>query len=125
MCCRWHNEESIMTVDRCGRSRGRQALCVGLFGLLAPCAVMQKGPTSMVRAATRVQNYSTSEVTKFTDVTSGLRLRFEYVASHTSKKYLIGTMGSGVALFDYDNDGRLDVFVVNGTLLGDPTPKGT
>jgi enediyne biosynthesis protein E4 len=28
-------------------------------------------------------------------------------------------------LFDYDNDGRLDIFVVNGAPLGDPTPKGT
>src|SRR5207253_4940147 len=35
------------------------------------------------------------------------------------------TMGSGVALFDYDNDGRLDIFLVNGAPLGDPTPKGT
>ncbi|PYU31413.1 MAG: RNA-binding protein [Acidobacteria bacterium] len=34
-------------------------------------------------------------------------------------------MGSGVALFDYDNDGRLDIFLVNGAPLGDPTPKGT
>lgn len=34
-------------------------------------------------------------------------------------------MGPGVALFDYDNDGRLDVFLVNGAPLGDPTPKGT
>jgi len=34
-------------------------------------------------------------------------------------------MGSGVALFDYDNDGRLDIFVVNGAPLSDPTPKGT
>jgi hypothetical protein len=28
-------------------------------------------------------------------------------------------------LFDYDNDGRLDIFVVNGAPLADPTPKGT
>ncbi|MEY2413658.1 MAG: enediyne biosynthesis protein, partial [Acidobacteriaceae bacterium] len=34
-------------------------------------------------------------------------------------------MGPGVALFDYDNDGRLDIFVVNGAPLQDPTAKGT
>ena len=34
-------------------------------------------------------------------------------------------MGSGVALFDYDNDGRLDIFAVNGAPLTDPTPRGT
>ena len=62
---------------------------------------------------------------KFADVTSALGLNFRGQASHTSKKYLIETMGSGVALFDYDNDGRLDIFVVNGAPLGDPTPKGT
>lgn len=34
-------------------------------------------------------------------------------------------MGPGVALFDYDNDGRLDIYLVNGAPLADPTPKGT
>jgi enediyne biosynthesis protein E4 len=34
-------------------------------------------------------------------------------------------MGAGVALFDYDNDGRVDIFLVNGAPLHDPTPKGT
>jgi len=34
-------------------------------------------------------------------------------------------MGSGVALLDYDNDGRLDIFFTNGARLNDPTPKGT
>ena len=34
-------------------------------------------------------------------------------------------MGAGVALLDYDNDGRLDIFFVNGAPLSDPTPKGT
>ena len=61
----------------------------------------------------------------FVDLTASSGVRFEHVASHTSKKYLPETMGSGVALFDYDNDGRLDIFLVNGAPLADPTPKGT
>jgi len=40
----------------------------------------------------------------FVDVTSSSGIHFDYLASHTSKKYLIETMGGGVALFDYDND---------------------
>ena len=62
---------------------------------------------------------------KFTEVTAALGVRFQYLASHTSRKYLIETMGSGVALLDYDNDGRLDIFAVNGALLNDPTPRGS
>lgn len=61
----------------------------------------------------------------FVDVTSRLGINFQYRSSHTSRKYLLETMGAGVALFDYDNDGRLDIFLVNGAPLGDPTPKGT
>jgi len=33
-------------------------------------------------------------------------------------------MGAGVAIFDYDNDGYLDLFFVNGALLGDPMAPG-
>jgi hypothetical protein len=62
---------------------------------------------------------------RFVDVTQRLGIHFQHQASHTSRKYLPETMGSGVALFDYDNDGRLDIFLVNGAPLGDPTPKGT
>src|SRR4030095_1466719 len=34
-----------------------------------------------------------------------------------SKKYILETLGSGVALFDYDCDGSLDAFFVNGSRL--------
>jgi len=61
---------------------------------------------------------------KFIDVTQASGVSFLARASHTSKKYLPETMGSGVALFDYDNDGRLDIFFVNGAPLADPTPPG-
>jgi hypothetical protein len=40
-----------------------------------------------------------------------------------TKKYIIETTGTGVAIFDYDNDGWPDIFVVNGTTL-DPLPNG-
>jgi len=33
-------------------------------------------------------------------------------------------MGGGVAIFDYDNDGRMDLFFTNGALLKDPMPTG-
>ena len=61
----------------------------------------------------------------FSDITAERGLKFEGQASHTSYKYLLETMGSGVALFDYDNDGRLDVFFANGAPLSNPTAKGT
>jgi len=60
----------------------------------------------------------------FVDITASSGVHFQHAASHTSKKYLLESMGSGVALFDYDNDGRLDIFLVNGTTLSDPTAKG-
>jgi len=50
---------------------------------------------------------------------------FRHVSSSTSQKYLPETMGSGVALFDYDGDGRLDIFFANGARIDDPMPAGT
>lgn len=61
----------------------------------------------------------------FVDITESSGVQFEHQAPHSSRKYLLETMGSGVALFDYDNDGRLDLFLVNGAPYGDFVPKGT
>jgi hypothetical protein len=60
----------------------------------------------------------------FTDVTQQLKVNFKQENSATSNKYLIETMGGGVALLDYDNDGRLDIFFVNGAYIADPMPEG-
>jgi hypothetical protein len=62
---------------------------------------------------------------KFVDITASSGIHFLHQAPHTSRKYLMDTMGSGVALFDCDNNGRLDIYFVNGAPYSDPTPKGT
>ena len=47
-------------------------------------------------------------------------LDFTLRNSPTGQKYVIETMAGGVALLDYNNDGLLDVFLVNGGKLEDP-----
>ncbi len=58
----------------------------------------------------------------FTDITTqaGLVHARNVSGSANNKQFLLEEMGGGVALFDYDNDGWLDIFLVNGTSL-DPT----
>src|SRR5215467_14649841 len=61
---------------------------------------------------------------QFADVTQAVKIDFKHENSATSNKYLVETMGGGVALFDYDNDGRLDIFFTNGARIDDPMPDG-
>ena len=58
----------------------------------------------------------------FRDVTeaAGLALAVNVSGSPTDKQFLLEEMGGGVALFDFDNDGWLDIFLVNGSSF-DPT----
>jgi hypothetical protein len=49
---------------------------------------------------------------RFTDITASAGITFKHVAS-PDKKYIVESMSGGVAFFDYDNDGDLDVYLVN------------
>jgi hypothetical protein len=52
----------------------------------------------------------------FRDITkeSGLA-SWQHVVGTPEKKYIVESLGSGVALLDYDNDGWLDIYLVNGS----------
>jgi hypothetical protein len=52
---------------------------------------------------------------KFTDITAAAGIKFVHNNGATGDKLLPETMGSGVAVFDFDNDGDQDLLFVNGT----------
>ena len=56
------------------------------------------------------------------EVTQLAGLKFTLENSPTAQKHLIETMPGGVALFDYNNDGLLDIFLVNGGRITSPLP---
>ena len=57
-------------------------------------------------------------IANFTDIAEKAGLTMSTVfGGKDTKKYIIETTGTGVAIFDYDNDGWPDIFLVNGTTL--------
>ncbi|MDA2938348.1 CRTAC1 family protein [Acidobacteria bacterium AH-259-A15] len=59
----------------------------------------------------------------FLDVTRRAGITFGHFNGATGKRYMPETMGSGVAVLDYDQDTWMDIFLVNGGSLEGPSPK--
>lgn len=102
------------------KSRHDMPRCLNLGILLLFCLSSNGFVLSQVKTTSPA-----TALPQFEDVTNKVGINFKHEASPTSQKYLIESMGPGVALLDYDNDGRLDIFVVNGAYIADPMPPGT
>ena len=62
----------------------------------------------------------------FTDITKKAGITFKYTFGDNSYKNIIESSGSGVTIFDYNNDGLMDLYLMNGTYLegiSDPSGK--
>lgn len=59
----------------------------------------------------------------FLDVTSSAGLVFKHQRGASEKKRLVETMGSGCAFLDYDQDGWLDLLLINGGATPDSPPE--
>ena len=81
---------------------------------MKPAAAVSFGLLALLFAATQDQPF-------FGNRQEGSGIRFRLENSPTPEKYLMETMTGGAAFLDYDGDGRIDVFLVNGAaILAEP-----
>jgi len=64
---------------------------------------------------------TTGAAVRFTDVSREAGVDFRHVNGSSPDKHLVETIGSGGLFFDYDNDGWLDIFLVDGGSVADPS----
>jgi enediyne biosynthesis protein E4 len=77
----------------------------------------------LATAVGRLSGASRTPQVTFTDIARASGLTFVHDNAASSEKYLIETMGSGCGWIDYDQNGLLDVYLVNGAATRLYTPK--
>ncbi|MBL8240627.1 MAG: CRTAC1 family protein [Bryobacterales bacterium] len=89
-------------------------------GALASGGALGQGVASRgVRAAPRGKPSGLPFHARFTNVAAQAGLTHPGVyGAPDNKQYIVETIGCGIAFIDYDNDGWLDIFVLNGTRFG-------
>lgn len=60
----------------------------------------------------------------FVDITNEVGLKFEHTVGHTGSYFFPQIAASGGAFLDYDRDGRLDIYLINGNLEHDGDSPG-
>src|SRR5215472_8200754 len=103
---RRRNSKELKLDSNCKLIR-REFLRLLLSGLATGAKV--RGSSQLITAA--------SSVPLFREVAEEVGLKFQHFNGATGEFYMPEIMGAGVALFDYDNDGDLDVYLIQGTML--------
>ena len=60
---------------------------------------------------------------RFRDVTAETGIDFVHTHGGSGRKYIVETSAAGLATFDYDNDGKIDIYFLNGRPLAGTKAK--
>jgi hypothetical protein len=89
--------------------------CV-IVGLSA--AVLSQGnPSPKAPPVAPTKSSKPSPEILFTDITRAAGLDFQLTCGGPQKLYIMESMCGGIAVFDYDNDGWMDIFLVQGSTI--------
>src|SRR5947208_16331935 len=96
---------------------------LGASALLISTAVYITAAASQQRARTKqpgipAKPRAVSSIS-FSDVTRSAGIDFHLTCGSLEKRYIMESLCGGIAVFDYDNDGWMDIFLVNGSTLED------
>jgi enediyne biosynthesis protein E4 len=115
------------------RSRREFLRQLGRLGTVVPAsfqlpwswAAALQEPTASAAARKATKTLAPEAGFSFTDVAAqtGLSGAINVFGGVERKRFLLEEIGCGVALFDYDNDGWLDIFFVNGTRFDGISPE--
>jgi enediyne biosynthesis protein E4 len=76
------------------------------------CVLTGQIGAQAAKPASRPVSTATARVPALIDITASTGIHFEHLAS-PDQKYIVESMSGGVALFDYDGDGWLDIYFTN------------
>jgi hypothetical protein len=106
-----------MTTRRRSSVPVRRSLFAGLAALLAACSPEPASVASKGGATPPSAGVSATATPLFREVAAQSGIAFTHTNGMTGNFYYAEIIGSGVALLDYDNDGKLDILVLQGAPL--------
>lgn len=109
--------DCIMSGREGERERGREKQKISSPRPLS--LLLQLASLFLIFGFITIGDSTNPDAVTFSDVTEEAGIHFKHINGKTEKKYVIETMGSGAVFFDYNNDGYLDIYVVNSGYVSD------
>src|SRR5215831_12204357 len=94
------------------RKNGSAYIRILTIGALAFAATIITETHNSVFAAQASVKKDSTIVIRYTDVRENAKITFQQDSTQTDNKYYLETMGTGVAWIDYDQDGLMDLYLV-------------
>jgi len=96
----------------------RGCMRIGLVLVVTGCFAFPQQPSSPKKhPIVPTHSHQASPAISFVDVTQAAGIDFHLTCGSPEKRYIMESMCGGVAVFDYDNDGWMDILLVNGSTL--------